>query len=140
MSADPQWALQQAAHAALSADAALKALIGDPARVYDHVPQDSPFPYVVLGAAEGRPGEARTKTEGGFEATLAVHTWSRYRGLKEAKAIMAAVADALDQRDLALAGHALILIHFVFGATFLDEDGLTRHGVQRFRALTQPVP
>ena len=39
--------------------------------------------------------------------------------------------------SLSVSGHELVLIRQEFGATFLDPDGLTRHGVQRFRALTQ---
>ncbi len=135
MSADSQWALQSAIFATLSADAGVKSLIGDPARIFDHVPPESVFPYVVIGEASSGPFDA--KTQDGMEQTLTLHAWSRYRGLKEIKDIMAAVANALDQQALNLAGHTLILLHFEFGTTFLDSDGLTRHGVQRFRAITQ---
>lgn len=135
MSADSQWALQQAVFAALRADAGVKGLLGDPARIYDHVPPASVFPYLVLGEATVGPFDA--KTEDGMEQTLAIHTWSRYRGLKETKDIMAAVAGALEDQALAPAGHVLVLLRFEFGTTFLDSDGLTRHGVQRFRAITQ---
>ena len=135
MSADSQWALQAAIFAALGADAGVKSLIGDPVRVFDHVPPESAFPYLVIGEATSRPFDA--KTHDGMEQTLTLHAWSRYRGLKEIKDIMAAVANALDQQALSLAGHTLILLRFEFGTTFLDSDGLTRHGVQRFRAITQ---
>ncbi|MFQ6016774.1 MAG: DUF3168 domain-containing protein [Kiloniellaceae bacterium] len=135
MSADSQWPLQQAVYTALAGDAALLGLIGNPARVFDHAPQDSAFPYVVIGEATS--GAFDTKTEDGMEQALTIHTWSRYRGLKETKQIMAAVLDALDQQALTVPGHELILLRFTFGATFLDPDGLTRHGVQRFRAVTQ---
>lgn len=135
MTSDSQWAVQEAIYAVLTGDATLKGLIGDPARVFDHVPAASPFPYLVIGEATSAPFDA--KTEDGMEQTLTIHTWSRYRGLKETKEIMAAVAAALDNQGLVLAGHALVLLRFASGATFLDPDGLTRHGVQRFRALTQ---
>ena len=49
MTADSQWPLQQALHAALTGDAALQAFLGTPARVFDQVPQDSAFPYLVIG-------------------------------------------------------------------------------------------
>jgi len=135
VTADSQWPLQQAVYAALTGDATLQGLLGAPARVFDHVPADTAFPYLVLGEAASAPFDA--KTEDGMAQTLTIHTWSRYRGLKETKEIMAAVAAALDDRSLSLAGHALVLLRFEFGATFLDADGLTRHGVQRFHALTQ---
>lgn len=135
MSADSQWPLQQAVHAALSGDATLQGLLGVPARVFDHVPPGSGFPYLVLGEATSAPFDG--KTEDGMTQTLTIHTWSRYRGLKETKEIMAAVAAVLDDASLTVAGHTLTLLRFEFGATFLDADGLTRHGVQRFRAVTQ---
>ena len=135
MTADSQWPLQQAVFAALSGDAALQTLIGNPARVYDHVPQDSPFPYVVVGEATTRPFD--TKTEDGMEQTLTIHSWSRYRGFSETKQIMGAIVDALDQQALSVTGHELVLLRFEFSDSFLDEDGLTRHGVQRIRALTE---
>ncbi len=132
MTADAQWPLQGAIHAALVADVTLDGLISG--RVYDHVPQDSVYPYLVIGDATAR--DFDTKTEDGMEHTLTVHSWSRYRGLSEAKAIMAATADVLDGQGLTVTGHALTLIRFEFSATFLEPDGLTRHGVQRFRAIT----
>ena len=135
MSSDSQWPLQQAVYGALTGDAAVQALLGNPARVFDHVPQDSAFPYVVVGEATSGPFD--TKTEDGLDQTLTIHSWSRYRGLKETKEIMAAVTGALDQQALAVSGHDLVLLRFTFGTTVLDPDGLTRHGVQRFRAVTQ---
>ncbi len=132
MTADSQWPLQVALRAALVADAALDGLIAG--RVYDHVPQDSVFPYLVIGDTTTR--DFDTKTEDGMEHTLTIHTWSRYRGLSETKAIMAATVDALEGQGLTVTGHRLTLLRFEFSATFLDPDGLTRHGVQRFRALT----
>jgi hypothetical protein len=137
MKVDSQWPLQQAVFAALSADAGVKSLLGDPARIFDHVPPSSDFPYLVLGEATTTPFDA--KTEDGMEQTLTLHTWSRARGLRETKEIMAAAVKVLDGPSLALSGHTLILLRFEFAATFLDSDGLTRHGVQRFRAITQAV-
>ncbi len=137
MTSDSQWPLHVAVHSALTGDAALQGFLGNPARVYDHVPQDSTFPYLVTGEAQVGPFD--TKTEAGMEQRLTIHTWSRYRGLKETKQIMAAVTAALDGQNLAVSGHALILLRHESSATFLDPDGLTRHGVQRFRAVTQAL-
>jgi len=138
MSADSQWPVQQAVYGALIGDAAVQGLLGNPARVFDHVPQGSPFPYLVIGAVRATPFD--TKTEAGLDQSLTIHTWSRYRGLKETKDVMAAVLTVLDGQSLAVAGHTLVLLRFEFATTVVDDDGLTRHGVQRFRALTQLAP
>ena len=145
MTADSQWPMQQAVFDALRGDAVLQGLTGQvPARVFDHVPQDlwrAPDasggfpPYVVIGLSTVR--EFDSKTENGCDQTLTIHTWSRYRGFQETKEIMAAIVDALDQQGLSVVGHDLVQLRFEFSDTFLEEDGLTRHGVQRFRALTE---
>lgn len=135
MAADSQWALQQAVLTALTGDAALQALIGNPARVYDAVPPDPTYPYVVIG--EGNAADWDTKDSDGMDQVMTIHAWSRYRGLKEAKQIMGAVLDALDQQALAVTGHTLVQLRFEFSDVLMDPDGLTRHGVQRFRALTE---
>ena len=137
MSADSQWPLQQAVYSALTGDPAVQGLLGNPARVFDHVPQGSAFPYLVIGEVSVTPFD--TKTEAGLDQRLTIHTWSRYRGRKETKDIMAAVLAVLDGQSLAVSGHTLVLLGFEFATAVVDDDGLTRHGVQRFRALTQPA-
>ena len=144
MTADPQWQLQVAVDTALRADATLIALLADGVDgIYDGVPQDSVFPYVVIGDDTVRPFD--TMTEDGAEATLTIHTWdspdadSDQIGFSTTKQIMSAIVDALDQATLSVTGHTLVLLRFEFSHTFLDPDGLTRHGVQRFRALTQKL-
>lgn len=134
MSGDSQWAVQQAIFTALGASAALKALIGDPVRLYDHVPDTPVFPYVVLG--ESFSGQWDTKSFDGMDQDVVLHTWSRYRGRKEAKQIQGAIHDALNKQTLTVTGHSCVLCQFTFGQVFDDPDGLTRHGVQRFRVLT----
>ena len=54
MSAPSLVALQDAVHAALAASAEMQALIGNPVRLYDHVPEDAAFPYVELGEVSAR--------------------------------------------------------------------------------------
>ena len=136
MTADSQLAVQGAILSALQSAAGLTTLLAaGAASIVDHVPQSSAYPYVVIGEATARDFDC--KSSDGMEQTLTIHTWSRYRGLKETKQIMAEIVNALDQANLNIAGHSLVLLRFEFSATFLDPDGLTRHGVQRFRAITQ---
>jgi len=138
MTADCQWLLQQALTARLAGDAGVQALIGNPVRLYDALPADPViFPYVVIGEAGAMSFD--TKSEAGMVHRPSVHSWSRYRGLKEIKLLMAAIASALVDAPLTIAGHHLVLIDFAGSDVVLDPDGLTRHGVQRFRALTQAV-
>jgi Protein of unknown function (DUF3168) len=134
LSADSSWALQQAVYAALAAAPAVKALIGDPARLFDHVPAEAAFPYLCFGSASA--ADWSTKSFAGCEAEITLHAWSRARGAKEAKLILAAVHAVLHDAALAVPGHNLALLRFRAGTVLLDEDGLTWHGVARYRALT----
>lgn len=133
MTADSQFALQEAIYTALTGDATLQGFIST--RVYDRPPQDSAFPYVDIG--EGTATDFDTKTENGMEQTVSIHSWSRDQGRKEVKQIMSAIVDALDQQSLSVTGHSLVLLRFEFSTVEHDPDGYTQHGVQRFRALTQ---
>ena len=138
MTADSQEAMQAALLAALRGDSALTALLANGADgVLDHVAAGSPYPYVVIG--ESRAAGFDSKTEDGMEQLLTIHSWSQYQGMLEAKRIMAAVLAALDPAGLSPSGHTLVLFRFEFSEVLLDPDGITRHGVQRFRALTQAI-
>jgi hypothetical protein len=129
----PALALQKAIHAALLADAAVGALVGD--RIYDAAPRDAAFPYVAYGAA--RAGDWSTGTEAGAEHRVLIHLWSRERGKRECLAIAEAVAAALHDQVLTLDGHALVNLRVEATDVARDPDGITWHGVMRVRAVTE---
>ncbi len=144
MTAESAWPLQQAVDTALRADATLIALLADGADgIYDGTPQDSLFPYVVIGNNATRPND--TMTEDGAEVIMMIHTWdspddaAAAVGSSLTQRIMSAITDALDQATLTVTDHTLILLRFEFSEVLHDPDSLTIHGVQRFRALTQVV-
>lgn len=126
------WVLQEAVVTALKADAGVKALIGDPARVYDDHPVSAPvMPYVTMGNVSGAPFD--TKTTIGREVDLTIDVWSDYRGRKQAELIMQAIYAALHRATLSVTGYSFVNGVFTGSDSFIDADGLTRHGVIRFR-------
>lgn len=127
MSADAGWPLQEALYAKLKTALA-------PDEVYDHVPEGTPYRYVTIGEATAIDGGS--KTEVGQEHTVTVHAWSRGRGRKETKELLGKVYAALHQQPLTVNGHEVSLIRFEFADSFLDPDGLTYHGVHRYRIIT----
>ncbi len=131
----PAWSLQQSIFAALTADAALTALLGA-GRILDDVPQGTALPYVTLGQTALR--DASTSTEDATEHSLTVHVWSDARGKKETHAILAAIRSALHDQPLALVGHRLVNLRHELSEVRRDPDGATLHGLARFRALTEP--
>ncbi len=130
-SPDSSWELQEAIYTALTGDAPLMAMISG---VHDHVPQDTAFPYITIGASTAR--EWGAAAVDGVESTLILHVWSRSRGRKEVKQITAEIHRVLHDADLTVTGHGLIWLRFEQSRSLLDADGATYHGIVRFRALT----
>lgn len=127
------WELQQAVYATLDA-AGITDEAGDPIKgVYDDVPEDSDYPYIVVG--EETANNISTKTVDAHEHTLTLHVWSVYRGRKEIKIIMGQVYDALHDSDINVSGASLVNLKQEFERTLMEGDGITRHGVIRFRAV-----
>ncbi len=128
-------ALQTAVYAALVADAGVGALIGD--RIYDGAPRTAVFPYVTIGRTTV--ADWSTGTEDGSEHRLILDIWSRQQGKSECAAIAGTIRAVLHDAALALAGHALVALRFVSAEIARDPDGITMHGVLRFRAVTEPL-
>lgn len=111
--------------------------------VYDNAPQVSDsstgFPYVTIG--EDTVNEWDTDGFLGADCTVMVHTWSRYRGRKETKEMQGAIYDALHRQEssLAFTGFRFVGCDFQTSQSFLDADGLTRHGVMTFRVIMEDV-
>ena len=123
-------ALQQTVFNALDQSSTLQNLVTD---VYDFVPESTAFPYVKIG--EQTMVDDGTKDKKGSDFTIEVHTFSRYRGSVEIKNIMSVVYDILHESSLSVSGASLVNMRFEFSDTIKENDGLTTHGVQRFRAF-----
>lgn len=126
--------LQKAVHAALSADAALTALLGG-AHVYDDVPRGASYPYVTFGQSTER--DWSTGSEDGREHLLTLHVWSRARGHKEAHLVMSAIRNVLHDVALSLTDYHLVNFRHEFQDAIREPDGETYHGVVRYRAVTE---
>lgn len=111
--------------------------------VYDEVPQfndsgnNANYPYVVIG--EDTTVEWDTDTETGFEVVTTIHVWSRYSGLKETKQIQKLIYNILNRTELIIPDYCTLALDFVGADSFLDTDGLTRHGVQTFRTFLENI-
>ena len=122
--------LQEALYARLNGDATLGALITG---VYDAVPDDTNLPIVVIGPTTT--SDDGSMTLDGRDYIFNVDVWSDYRGMKETKNIAARVYTLLHEFDLSVSGANLIDLRCEFSSEVLENDGVTRHGVMRFRAF-----
>jgi hypothetical protein len=142
-----EYEIQKTIYAKLRADTNLATLLAkdvqnkNASAIYDNVPEavdsgnDSVFPYVTIG--DDTAIDWDTDNSQGKEATLTIHSWSRYRGRKEVKQIQGAIYDSLHLSNLIITGYHSVLIVSEYSETLMDPDGLTRHGVQRFRLIVE---
>ncbi len=137
MSLDPERALQSALIACLSASSAIKALLGDPARVFDQPPEKPGYPHLTIGPGQTRPHGGLLGE--GTEHVLTLTCVSRFRGVEEAQAVVAAARAVLHGADLTLTGHRLVNLRVPYADVFRASDWRLTYGVLRLRAVTEPL-
>lgn len=125
-----QFPLQQTIFSALNVSAMTSTLS---CGVYDDVPSNASYPYIALGEETGV--DYSVKDIQGGDSTINIEIWSQYKGSKETKQIMDKIHDLLHNSNLTVTGHNLINLRFEFSDIMRDPDGITRHGVMRFRAI-----
>lgn len=126
-----QFPLQQAIYSKLNGDSNLTSTLG--CSVFDDVPQGSSFPYITLG--EETVTDYSTATDTGGENMVNIHVWSRDHGSKQTKEIMDRVHTLLHDSSLTVTGFNSINNRFEFSDVMRDPDGITRHGIMRFRSV-----
>ena len=119
----------------LKANGALTSLLNtyaSAAAVFTHVPQDLElYPYVVM--LDLAMDNADNDAEFAFDGVFNVHSWSDQRNMDVIGAIQKAVYDALHHAEFTMADYSLVDIHQEFSTILHDPDGITMHGVQRYR-------
>lgn len=110
-----------------------------PVPLLDAAGPDQEYPYVTFG--EFAADQADCLTAEGVDMDMTIHVWSRQPGMLETQLLMDIVKDTLHGKSFALTGAVQhVTTIWEYATTLRDPDGLTRHGVLRFRVLTfQPV-
>ena len=76
----------------------------------------------------------------GFEVVATIHTWAQERTTAQTGVIMQAIYDALQRYDiLPVTGYTVSGVDFESQTILRDPDGVTKHGVQRFRINVEPA-
>jgi hypothetical protein len=103
--------------------------------VYDSVPPGAGDKYVTMG--NHTVADESAKDKDGQELTIEVHQWdSTHRGRMGVLELQGTIYSALHNAALTVDGAEVSYCWFEFSTSFLDEDGLTMHGVMRFRVRT----
>jgi uncharacterized protein DUF3168 len=128
--------LQQAIFTALSTSTALVNYL-DGAKIYDDMPEQTPFPYVTIG--QSLMTDWSTASDQGREHLLRLHVWSRSTGSSEVQLITEEIINILHDVSLNLTDNVLVNMRFSGVDMLRDRDGKTHHSILRFRAVTEPV-
>jgi len=106
--------------------------------VYDDLPLQATFPYVVMGEITAR--DWSDKFEPGQEVHSTKHIWSQYRGRKEIAEMGDAILQALTLSALDLTPNfRAVLQELDLHDLIIDIDGITRHAILRHRYLIEEV-
>lgn len=93
--------------------------------------------YVVIG--DDTMDEDDTDTETGAQITATIHVWAKKLGRIEVKEVQSEIDGLLHRQDLEVDDFTVVGINREFSQTFDDPDGVTRHGVQRYRMLMEAI-
>ena len=119
----------------LSNDVALQGLLGGPNKIFDHVPDNFPFPYITIDPKDF--SDRSNHTYRGFSAPLQIDVWYRGpgRGRKEVQTIQKRIDELLHAQDICIEGWNIISSRVVTTGVIKDEDNVTLHGYQIFNLL-----
>lgn len=133
----PLLPVQGAIVALLREDPALTAMVRG---VYDYLPEDVPYPFVVVGEAIETPDNRH----GGFgrQTVPTLHVWDQYRGYARLLRVGARITELLDHQPLTIPGVDWIATRYEFSQTLTDPEppGDIRHLVLRYRVVTEQHP
>lgn len=132
---DPSGPLKTAIIAWLKADTAIAAMISD--RVFDASKKGDVFPHVTMGGVQVLPDKGDAVD--GAESFVTIDAWSRLAGSVELDLLAKLVASSLDDAELAVDEQHLVDLVHESTRTLRDPDGVTRHAIITFRALTEPA-
>jgi hypothetical protein len=125
--------LQQAVFELLNNDSQMQARVTG---VYENPAPMIAYPYVTFGSLSAT--DWSTKTSSGLQTLIPIHVYGQ-TSKKEVIEILDRVFDLLQSGGLTLTGHELVAMRFEYNEVTLENDGITYHGMIRFRAYTEAV-
>ena len=118
--------IQKIVYSTLNGDSTLDGLVGNN-KIFDNVPQDTAYPYVVIGTEVSR--DNGSKTLDGRIYNFDIEVYSQYRGQKEVKDAMERIYTLFDDVTLTVSGASNVMSRVVSTNTLVEADGITRQGI-----------
>ncbi len=129
MNGDLTTEVKEMVYKTCTGDQAIAELIGD--RVYTFVRQGSAFPYIRISNVTAVDGG--TKTSPGQMLTVSIDVFSREKSDVEIDKIMKRLCALFHEQQPPLNRGSVSVCRFHSSFIQPDSDGITRHGVSRFR-------
>lgn len=128
------FALQRAVYELLVASPEVGAIVGD--RIYDGPPTGAAFPYVSFGPSDASSDDVECITA--TVEALQVDCWTREGNrLGPCRKLVGAVKAAIHGAAPDLGDYAALRLDVTSTRAFMDEDGLTAHGVAVVEATVE---
>lgn len=99
--------------------------------IFDAVPDESPFPYIVLGRIYSEPSD--TKTSKGWRVEQILDVWSASKGKKETISIIESIKNALEE-ELSIDG-VFVISQQLRNIEILEEVVDLFHGTVTYEIL-----
>ena len=129
---------QKAVFTLLNLDTTLQTLLGSN-KIYDHVPDNSPYPYVTIRI---KPWEDRGNHDfEGLSCQLSINVWYREdgRGDLEVQKIQKRIDELMHSQDICIEGWNIVSLRRSTIDILDEPDGVTKHGIQIFNLLIGEV-
>lgn len=114
---------------------ALSTALSGVANVYDAVPQNTAYPYVVIDSQESVPNEPFTSRRD--ERFVYLSVWSQYRGQKEVLDILSLIDSALHRKKLPIDTGRIAIVYVKNRRTMREPDNLTFQGAATIQLITE---
>jgi hypothetical protein len=126
--------VQQAIFALLSNDVTLTLAN---IHIYDEVPEDATFPYIVIGDASETPMD--TFGRKGRRPAITLELYSQYFGFKEILTLIERVEQLLNRANLTIAKFDEVYCMITHVQVERESDGLTRKAIMQFDLYAEEI-
>ena len=126
---------QKAIFETLSNDAALTTLLGGTGRIFDHVPDNTPYPYISILMFPWN--DRGNYTYEGLEIEFQLSAWVRgdKPGSLSTQLIQKRIDELIHKANISINGWYIISLRRSLIDIRTEDDNVTKEGIQRFRLL-----
>lgn len=120
----------------LSTDSALQTLLGGvvgDTKIYDTVPDNKAYPYVVLHILPWT--DRGNHTLEGLDSEFQINVWTQERGNLQVQNIQNRIDELLHKAEPCIDGWNITGLRRSFIDIVMQEDNITRQGIQRFHLM-----